>query len=206
MKSFDDERLGTSYQALRVTYILVPLLAGLDKFTNLLTNWSHYLSPAFARMIPMSPRSFMYLVGIVEIVAGLLVVSRRTARVGAYIVMAWLLCIAINLLTIRMFDIAVRDAYAMGTCAGCHRHETDTRHFMHITFVGAMEPLDRVDDRARIGLDASTPDDTVALSNVLAADIADGGGRNTDYRNLLATNLRDLREFVGRPACASHGR
>jgi len=103
-------------------------------------------------------------------------------------------------------DIAVRDAYAMGTCAGCHRHETDTRHFMHITFVGAMEPLDRVDDRARIGLDATTPDDTVALSNVLAADIADGGGRNTDYRNLLATNLRDLREFVGRPACASHGR
>jgi len=118
MKSFDDERLGTSYQALRVTYILVPLLAGLDKFTNLLTNWSHYLSPAFARMIPMSPRSFMYLVGIVEIVAGLLVVSRRTARVGAYIVMAWLLCIAINLLTIRMFDIAVRDvAMSVGAVA-----------------------------------------------------------------------------------------
>jgi len=118
MKSFDDGRLAVSYQALRATYILVPLLAGLDKFTNLLTNWSHYLSPAFARMIPMSPRSFMYLVGIVEIVAGLLVVSRRTARVGAYIVMAWLLCIAINLLTIRMFDIAVRDvAMAVGAFA-----------------------------------------------------------------------------------------
>ena len=82
MKSFDDGRLAVSYQALRVTYILVPLLAGLDKFANLLTNWSHYLSPAFARMIPMSPQVFMYLVGVVEIVAALLVLSRRTARVG----------------------------------------------------------------------------------------------------------------------------
>jgi uncharacterized membrane protein YphA (DoxX/SURF4 family) len=118
MKSFDDGRLAVSYQALRVTYILVPLLAGLDKFTNLMTDWSHYLSPAFARMIPMSPHAFMYLVGIVEIVAGLLVLSRRTARVGAYIVTIWLLCIAINLLTIRLFDIAVRDvAMAVGAFA-----------------------------------------------------------------------------------------
>jgi uncharacterized membrane protein YphA (DoxX/SURF4 family) len=118
MTSFEDGRLAASYQALRVTYILVPLLAGLDKFTNLLTNWSHYLSPAFARMIPTSPRAFMYLVGIVEIVAALLVLSRRTARVGAYIVMAWLLCIALNLATMRLFDIAVRDvAMAVGAFA-----------------------------------------------------------------------------------------
>jgi uncharacterized membrane protein YphA (DoxX/SURF4 family) len=118
MKSFDDGRLAVSYQALRVTYILVPLLAGLDKFTNLLTDWSHYLSPAFARMIPVSPHVFMYLVGVVEIVAALLVMSRRTARVGAYIVMAWLLCIAINLLAMRMFDVAVRDvAMAVGAFA-----------------------------------------------------------------------------------------
>jgi uncharacterized membrane protein YphA (DoxX/SURF4 family) len=118
MKSFDDGRLAVSYQALRVTYILVPLLAGLDKFTNLLTDWSHYLSPAFARMIPMSPTAFMYLVGVVEIIAALLVLSRRTARIGAYIVTAWLLCIAINLLTMRLFDIAVRDvAMAVGAFA-----------------------------------------------------------------------------------------
>ena len=117
MKSFDDGRLAVSYQALRVTYILVPLLAGLDKFTNLLTNWSHYLSPAFARMIPMSPTVFMYLVGIVEIVAALLVMSRRTARVGANRDGVAAL-IAINLLTLRLFDIAVRDvAMAVGAFA-----------------------------------------------------------------------------------------
>ncbi len=117
MKSFDDGRLQGSYQALRATYFLVPLLAGLDKFTNLLTYWPHYLSPAFARMIPMSPGAFMHLVGIVEIVAGLLVLS-RVVRVGAYIVMAWLICIAINLLTMRLFDVAVRDlAMAVGAFA-----------------------------------------------------------------------------------------
>ena len=105
--SLRDSRLSSSYWALRVAFIAVPLLAGLDKFTNLLTYWPHYLSPTFARMLPISGTAFMKAVGIVEIVAGLLVLSK--ARLGAYVVMAWLVCIAINLASMGLFDIAVRD-------------------------------------------------------------------------------------------------
>jgi len=108
METTDNRSIRSSYWVLRWTFGLVPLLAGLDKFTNLLTFWPHYLSPTFARMIPMSPATFMHLVGVVEVIAGLLVLSKFT-RVGAYVVMAWLICIAINLVSMAMFDIAVRD-------------------------------------------------------------------------------------------------
>jgi uncharacterized membrane protein YphA (DoxX/SURF4 family) len=107
MDNLRDSRLSSSYWALRVAFIAVPLLAGLDKFTNLLTYWPHYVSPVFARMLPIGPVAFMKVVGIVEIVAGLLVLSK--ARLGAYIVMAWMICIAINLASMGLFDIAVRD-------------------------------------------------------------------------------------------------
>jgi uncharacterized membrane protein YphA (DoxX/SURF4 family) len=119
MDNLRDPRLSSSYWALRVTYILVPLLAGLDKFTNLLTYWPHYVSPTFARLLPMTPSAFMKIVGIVEIVVGLLVLAKVT-RVGAYIAMVWLVCIAINLASMGLFDIAVRDlglavgAFALG--------------------------------------------------------------------------------------------
>ncbi|MDQ3333706.1 MAG: hypothetical protein M4D80_00870 [Myxococcota bacterium] len=90
-------------------------------------------------------------------------------------------------------DPAVRNAFALNTCAGCHRHETETRHFMHITTVAAMEPADKTDDRARIGVTAETPEDAVVLSNLLAADIAPGGKRHEDYAKLLATRPSELR-------------
>jgi DoxX len=108
MENLRDPRLSSSYWALRVTFIAVPLLAGLDKFTNLLTYWPHYVSPAFARLLPMTPVAFMHLVGIVEIAVGLLVLTKAT-RVGAYIAMVWLACIAVNLASMSLFDIAVRD-------------------------------------------------------------------------------------------------
>lgn len=98
--------------------------------------------------------------------------------------------------------VDVRDGFALGTCAGCHRHETDTRHFMHITFVGAMEPADRVDDRARIGVGPGTPDGQVALSNVLAADVAPGGDRHEDFAALLGTQPPDLANHPGLRVCA----
>ena len=107
MDNLRDTRLSSSYWALRVAFIAVPILAGLDKFTNLLTYWPHYLSPTFARMLPISASAFMHTVGIVEIVAGVLVLAK--ARIGAYVVMAWLACIAINLASMGLFDIAVRD-------------------------------------------------------------------------------------------------
>jgi hypothetical protein len=96
--------------------------------------------------------------------------------------------------------INVRDAFAINTCAGCHRHETDTRHFMHVTFVGAMEPNAKTDDRLRIGADA-LPDDAVVLSNFLAGEVAPGGARYADFTQLLVTKRQDLRDKPGLRAC-----
>ncbi len=104
-----DSRLNSSWWALRLTYGLVPVVAGLDKFTNLLTHWTDYLSPLVPRLLGLAPSTCMHLVGVVEIAAGLLVLSRLT-RVGAYVVAGWLLLIALNLLTTGHFlDVAVRD-------------------------------------------------------------------------------------------------
>ena len=96
------------YTLLKFTYGLVPIVAGLDKFTNLLTDWDKYLNPSVAQMIPFSPHTFMMIVGVIEIVAGLIVLARPA--IGAYIVMAWLVCIALTLLTSKGYlDVAVRD-------------------------------------------------------------------------------------------------
>ncbi len=106
--------LESLYRPLWLTYGLVPLLAGLDKFFNLLTDWPKYLSPWVAELLPMSAQSFMYAVGIIEIAVGLLVLTRWT-RLGAWIAAAWLVLIAVNLVTLGLFDIAVRDlAMAVG--------------------------------------------------------------------------------------------
>jgi uncharacterized membrane protein YphA (DoxX/SURF4 family) len=100
--------LESLYRPLWLTYGLVPLLAGLDKFFNLLTDWPKYLSPTVAHLLPVSAQTFMYAVGVIEIVVGLLVLTRWT-RLGAWIAAAWLVLIALNLATLGLFDIAVRD-------------------------------------------------------------------------------------------------
>ena len=90
---------------LKLTYGLVPIIAGLDKFTNLLTEWSNYLNKS---MVPMDPLAFMKIVGVIEIVAGILVLVRPL--IGAYIVMLWLILIALQLIVGgHYFDVAVRD-------------------------------------------------------------------------------------------------
>lgn len=95
---------------LRLTYGLVPIVAGLDKFTNLLTQWTHYLSPLATRIVPVSAPTFMHAVGVIEIIAGVLVLGRRTTRFGAYLVAAWLVAIALNLVSMGDYlDVAVRD-------------------------------------------------------------------------------------------------
>jgi hypothetical protein len=102
------------YRPLWLTYGLVPLLAGLDKFFNLLTDWSQYLSPLVTGLLPISPAAFMGVVGVVEIAVGLMVLTRWT-RLGAWIAAAWLCLIAVNLITLGLYDIAVRDlAMAVG--------------------------------------------------------------------------------------------
>jgi hypothetical protein len=109
-----DPKLETPYQALRWTYGLVPFLAGLDKFFNLLTDWPKYLSPAMASMLPFSAATFMHIVGVIEMVVGIAVLTRFT-RLGAYVASAWLTLIALNLILLGSYDIAVRDlAMAVG--------------------------------------------------------------------------------------------
>lgn len=93
---------------IQLTFGIVPIVAGLDKFTNILTNWADYLSADMKAMLPVDPSVFMKSVGIIEIIAGILVLARPL--IGAYIVMAWLICIALQLIIGgHYFDVAVRD-------------------------------------------------------------------------------------------------
>ena len=104
------KRIDRSAEMLRWTYGLVPIVAGADKFTNLLTDWETYLSPLARRLSPVRPRTLMRAVGLIEIAAGALVLDRKTARIGAYVVGGWLGAIALNLVLERAnYDVAVRD-------------------------------------------------------------------------------------------------
>jgi len=108
MKEFD-ERLNAAWWALRIGLGLGPILAGIDKYFNILADWTMYLNPLATKVLPVSASSFMHVVGVVEVIAGAIVLSRWT-KIGSYIVMAWLLAIAVNLVTMGMFfDLAVRD-------------------------------------------------------------------------------------------------
>jgi uncharacterized membrane protein YphA (DoxX/SURF4 family) len=90
------------------TYGLVPIAAGADKFMHLLTDWNKYLAPIVTDIIPVTPQTFMSIVGIIEIIAGILVLVKP--RIGSLVVGCWLIGIAINLLlTGQYFDVAVRD-------------------------------------------------------------------------------------------------
>jgi hypothetical protein len=97
-----------AYLVLRTGFVVAPILFGLDKFTNLLTDWTTYLAPAIDRLVPGSASSAMLAVGIVEIVAGLVVAVRP--KLGGYLVAAWLAGIITNLLLLGdHYDVALRD-------------------------------------------------------------------------------------------------
>jgi uncharacterized membrane protein YphA (DoxX/SURF4 family) len=104
-----NKHLDSAWWALRIGLGVGPFLAGLDKFFNLLTNWEMYLSPLAQKMLPFSATSFMHIVGVIEMIVGLAILTRWT-RLGSYVAMIWLVAIAINLVTTGMFfDLAVRD-------------------------------------------------------------------------------------------------
>lgn len=104
-----ERRLDSVWWALRIGLGLGPFLAGLDKFFNILTDWNMYLSPFAVRLLPVSGPAFMRIVGVIEMLVGLAILTRWT-RIGAYVAMAWLVAIALNLVTTGMFfDLAVRD-------------------------------------------------------------------------------------------------
>ena len=101
-------RVDTTYWMLRWTYGLVPVVAGLDKFTNLLADWTQYVAPIFPGMLGISKQTFMYGVGAIEIVAGILVALKP--RYAAYVVAGWLAGIILNLLLLGQYlDVALRD-------------------------------------------------------------------------------------------------
>lgn len=106
-----------AYRILHWGFTAAPVIAGLDKFTRLLADWDKYLAPPIARMLPVSAHTFMMIVGVVEVVAGLLVAIRP--KLGAYVVAAWLGGIIVNLLLSgSYFDIALRDfGLALGALA-----------------------------------------------------------------------------------------
>jgi len=102
---------------LKYTFGLVPIVAGLDKFTNILTDWSQYISEGFSGMLPFEPATFMMIVGVIEIIAGILVLTKT--KIGAYVVSAWLAVIALTLIfSWTYIDVAVRDI-VMAIAAFC---------------------------------------------------------------------------------------
>lgn len=104
-----DSRLDQSWWLLRIGLGIGPFLAGLDKYFNLLANWPAYISPLALKVLPFSGQTFMHIVGVIEMVVGLAILTRWT-RLGAYVASAWLLIIAVNLvLTGAHLDVAVRD-------------------------------------------------------------------------------------------------
>jgi hypothetical protein len=97
-----------AFQLLRTVFVIAPIAFGLDKFTNVLADWTIYLAPWINDIVPGNAEQAMYMVGVVEIAAGFLVAV--APRIGAFVVAGWLLGIIINLLTLGDFyDIALRD-------------------------------------------------------------------------------------------------
>jgi hypothetical protein len=97
-----------TFNLLKITYGIVPIVAGIDKFTNLLTHWENYIHPGIAGMMPFSAATFLMIVGVIEIVAGIIVLAKPA--IGGYIVAAWLTLIALTLLAGGNYlDVAVRD-------------------------------------------------------------------------------------------------
>ena len=96
------------WMVLRITFGIIPIVAGIDKFTDLLVDWDMYLNPQFASVLPFSAHTFMQIVGVIEIIAGILVLVKPF--IGGWVVMGWLICIALQLIAMgKYLDVAVRD-------------------------------------------------------------------------------------------------
>ena len=104
----ENKILSQTFNLLKYTFVVVPIVAGADKFTNLLTTWPQYINPTIAGMLPLTPAVFMMIVGVIEIAAGIIVLKKPA--IGGQIVAAWLTLIALTLLLgFNYIDVAVRD-------------------------------------------------------------------------------------------------
>ena len=112
-----------AFLILRTAFTVAPIVFGLDKFAGVLTDWDRYLAPWINDLVPGSAHQAMLVVGVVEVVAGILVALRP--RIGAYVVALWLVGIIVDLVSMGdYYDIALRDvgllaaALALGSLAG----------------------------------------------------------------------------------------
>lgn len=103
-----DSRLATPFRALQLAIGLTAVLAGADKFFNILADWGAYVSPLAAGLLPFSVGTFMAIVGVVEMGVGAALLA-AAPRAGAYAASVWLLLVALNLTAGGHFDVAVRD-------------------------------------------------------------------------------------------------
>lgn len=102
-----DEKIQRAFTALRIGLGTTAVLAGADKFTDLLVDWDKYLNPVVADRVDR--KRFMHAVGIIEMAVGATILA-KSPKIGGYVASAWLAAIALNLVTMgRYFDIAVRD-------------------------------------------------------------------------------------------------
>jgi uncharacterized membrane protein YphA (DoxX/SURF4 family) len=115
-----------AYLLLRTVFTVAPILFGLDKFANLLTDWPGYLAPWVDNIVPGTAQQFMYVVGVIEIVAGILVAVRP--RIGALVVALWLTGIIVNLLILgNYYDVALRDFGLLVGALALNRLATPSR-------------------------------------------------------------------------------
>jgi uncharacterized membrane protein YphA (DoxX/SURF4 family) len=97
-----------AFLLLRFGFTVAPIIAGLDKFLHLLTDWDKYLAPVVPNTLGVHPHTFMLIVGVVEIAAGILVAVQP--RIGGYVVAGWLVGIILNLVAVGGYlDVALRD-------------------------------------------------------------------------------------------------
>jgi uncharacterized membrane protein YphA (DoxX/SURF4 family) len=133
-------KVNSAFWALRLGIGVTAFLAGADKFTNLLTNWENYIAPQARTNLPVSRKTFMRAVGVIEMLVGLGILSPRL-KISSYAASAWLLAIAANLILNADYDIAVRDvnmalgAFALGRLSTAHekRHEEIDLVERHLT-------------------------------------------------------------------------
>jgi uncharacterized membrane protein YphA (DoxX/SURF4 family) len=109
MKNHDcNQILKSTRNILRITYGIVPVVSGIDKFSNLITKWDNYLNPAIGSVLPFSVHTFMMIIGVIEIGTGILVFVKP--GIGGFIGAIWLTIIAFTILASGNYlDTAVRD-------------------------------------------------------------------------------------------------
>jgi len=141
-----DRGVESARQVLKATFGVVPFLAGLDKFFNVLADWPRYLSPSAEAILPVTGQTFMYFAGVVEMVVGIAILTRWT-RIGSYVAAAWLVAVAANIVAAGILDVAVRDL-VMATAAYTLARLTEAHESASAHTTSSVEPSE---PRARLG-------------------------------------------------------